>query len=61
MGMPDLSAESKFDNNIARTADIEEMTEIINNWLSNYTVDEVVLIKSFSIEYVKRSTKGGFT
>ncbi|HCF49866.1 MAG TPA: carnitine dehydratase [Syntrophomonas sp.] len=42
MGMPELAADPKFDSNVTRMENIEEMTDIINNWMGNYAVDEVV-------------------
>jgi crotonobetainyl-CoA:carnitine CoA-transferase CaiB-like acyl-CoA transferase len=42
MGRPELATDPKFDSNMTRMANIEEMTDIINDWMSNYTSDEVV-------------------
>jgi len=44
MGRPELATDPKFNSNAARLENIEEMTAIINNWMANYTVDEVVKI-----------------
>ncbi|NLU48950.1 MAG: CoA transferase [Syntrophomonadaceae bacterium] len=44
MGRPELATDPKFNSNAARLENVEEMTAIINNWMANYTVDEVVKI-----------------
>lgn len=42
MGMPELATDPKFNSNVTRMANVEEMTGKINKWMSNYTVGEVV-------------------
>jgi CoA:oxalate CoA-transferase len=42
MGMPELAKDPKFDSNATRMQNMEEMTAIINTWMKNYSVDEVV-------------------
>jgi CoA:oxalate CoA-transferase len=42
MGVPEMAEDPKFNSNAARLENIEEMTEFINNWMKDYTVDEVV-------------------
>ncbi|KUO78550.1 MAG: carnitine dehydratase [Desulfosporosinus sp. BRH_c37] len=42
MSVPDMAVDSKFNSNEARLKNIEEMTEFINKWMSNYTVEEMV-------------------
>lgn len=42
MGMPELAKDPKFDSNGTRMQNMEEMTAIINTWMKNYSVDEVV-------------------
>ncbi|MGI6452273.1 MAG: CaiB/BaiF CoA transferase family protein [Syntrophomonadaceae bacterium] len=42
MGVPEMAKDPKFNCNAARMANIEEMTAFINNWMKNYTVDEMV-------------------
>ncbi|MDR2089889.1 MAG: CoA transferase [Clostridiales Family XIII bacterium] len=42
MGKPELATDPRFDSNMTRMENIEEMTAIINDWMKDYTVDEVV-------------------
>lgn len=42
MGRPDLARDPKFNSNATRLQNIEEMTEVINTWMSDYTVEETV-------------------
>ncbi|NPV27539.1 MAG: CoA transferase [Firmicutes bacterium] len=42
MGKPELAIDPKFDSNASRMANVEEMTAIINEWTSQYTVKELV-------------------
>jgi crotonobetainyl-CoA:carnitine CoA-transferase CaiB-like acyl-CoA transferase len=42
MGQPELAGDPKFNSNATRIENIDEMTDIVNEWMSNYTVDEVV-------------------
>jgi crotonobetainyl-CoA:carnitine CoA-transferase CaiB-like acyl-CoA transferase len=42
MDMPELAKDPKFNSNAARIENVETMTDIINNWMKNYTVEEVV-------------------
>jgi crotonobetainyl-CoA:carnitine CoA-transferase CaiB-like acyl-CoA transferase len=44
MGRPELALDTKFNSNVARLQNIEEMTQIINDWMKDYTVDEMVKI-----------------
>jgi crotonobetainyl-CoA:carnitine CoA-transferase CaiB-like acyl-CoA transferase len=42
MGVPEMATDPKFNSNVARMENIEEMTAFINNWMKDYTVDEMV-------------------
>ena len=42
IGRPELANEPKFNSNEARIQNIEEMTNIINNWMREFTAEEVV-------------------
>lgn len=42
MGRPELSKDPKFDSNVTRIQNVKEMTDIINNWMKDFTVEEVV-------------------
>ena len=42
MGKPELASDPKFISNVTRMQNIEEMTDIINDWMKDYTVDQVV-------------------
>lgn len=42
MGVPEMAADPKFNSNASRLENIEEMTDFINNWMKDYTVEEMV-------------------
>jgi CoA:oxalate CoA-transferase len=42
MGVPEMATNPKFNSNAARMQNVEEMTDFINNWMKDYTVEEVV-------------------
>ena len=42
MGVPEMALDPKFNSNATRLENIEEMTDFINNWMKDYTVDEMV-------------------
>lgn len=42
MGVPEMATDPKFNSNVTRLQNIEEMTAFINNWMKDYTVDEMV-------------------
>lgn len=42
MGRPELAKDPKFDSNVTRLQNMQEMTDIINNWMKDFTVEEVV-------------------
>jgi len=42
MGRPELATDPKFNSNKARMENIEEMTNLINDWMKDFSVDEVV-------------------
>ena len=42
MGRSELATDPKFNSNQARIANIEEMTDIINQWMKDYTVAQVI-------------------
>lgn len=42
MGCPELATDPKFNSNQARLANIEEMTDLINEWMQDYAVAEVI-------------------
>jgi crotonobetainyl-CoA:carnitine CoA-transferase CaiB-like acyl-CoA transferase len=42
MGQPELAVDPKFNSNVTRLENIEEMTALINDWMKDYTVNEVV-------------------
>ena len=42
MGRPELAKDPKFDSNVTRMQNVDEMTTIINNWMKNFTVEEAV-------------------
>jgi len=42
MGRPELAKDPKFDSNVTRIKNVEEMTEIINNWMKEFTVEETM-------------------
>ena len=44
MGIPEKATDPKFNSNQARMENIDEMTAIVNNWMKDYTVDEMVAI-----------------
>jgi crotonobetainyl-CoA:carnitine CoA-transferase CaiB-like acyl-CoA transferase len=44
MGVPEMAKDPKFNSNVTRLENIEEMTAFINNWMKDYTVDEMVKI-----------------
>ncbi len=42
MGRPELANDQKFNSNATRIQNVEEMTDIINNWMKDFTVEETV-------------------
>ncbi len=42
MDRPELAKDPKFDSNVTRIQNVEELTDIINNWMKNLTVEESV-------------------
>ncbi|MDD5168243.1 MAG: CaiB/BaiF CoA-transferase family protein [Syntrophales bacterium] len=42
MGRPELARDPRFDSNVTRIQNVEELTDIINLWMKNYTVEETV-------------------
>ncbi|NPU83983.1 MAG: CoA transferase [Syntrophaceae bacterium] len=42
MGRPELAKDPKFDSNVHRMQNIEEMTAVINNWTGKQSVEDVV-------------------
>ena len=42
MGCPELAKNPKFDSNVSRMQNIEEMTTVINDWMSGLSVEEAV-------------------
>lgn len=42
MGVPEMATDPKFNSNAARLQNIEEMTDFINNWMKDYSVEDMV-------------------
>ncbi len=42
MEKPELSTHEKFNSNAARIENIEEMTQIINDWMKSYEIEQMV-------------------